>query len=115
MDERLPGFVDYEGYTLERGLASVGEGWADLVRRAFEAKPEGTQIVQVKEKFGGLRIYPRRSTPSYINVLRDIEAESNQICERCGKPGSLDYYRYYAQTLCDEHKKERRNRMASRS
>ena len=45
------------GYDLETGLESVGRGWQDLVRRAFDALPEGHTIVQVKEKFGSLRIY----------------------------------------------------------
>lgn len=51
--------------TSKTGLASVGPGWADLVRRAFEALPEGHMIVQVKEKFGSLRIYFEPNETAY--------------------------------------------------
>ena len=103
------GEVKWEGYDLDYALASVGEGWADLVRRAFAAKPQDVNIEQVKEKFGGLRIYCSPASESYLAFLRELEAESAHICERCGKPGTQDNYKYWIKTLCDEHKQERQN------
>ena len=58
--EETMSFVKYKGYTREDALASVGAGWAGLINRVYDVLEsiKGTvKIVQVKEKFGGLRIY----------------------------------------------------------
>jgi hypothetical protein len=55
--ECLPGDVVLEGYDLDLALRSVGPGWRGLVERVFAAKPEWLRVVQVKEKFAGLRVY----------------------------------------------------------
>ncbi len=56
----MPGNFYAKGYTREGALRSVGEGWAGLVNEAFDALEKLTDHVvidQVKEKYGGLRIY----------------------------------------------------------
>lgn len=54
---RIPGAFDSRGYDLDMALRSVGPGWRRLVERVFDAKPDEVDIVQVKEKFAGLRVY----------------------------------------------------------
>ena len=95
-------FVNYEGYTLQDGLDSVREGWANLVREAFENKPENIKIVQVKEKFGGLRIYTDYHIEEFENLLQDIERRSFTICDVCGKPGTPRAKGFWIRTTCDE-------------
>jgi hypothetical protein len=99
----LPSTYNPQGYDLQTGLASVGPGWADLVRRAFEALPEGHMIVQVKEKFGSLRIYLEPNQTAYEDLLDELAAESLTICEVCSGPGRHRTDRYWQRTLCDEH------------
>lgn len=96
------------GYTLEEALQSVGLGWQYLIRAAFEAKPEDVKIVQVKEKFGGLRIYTDKYNEIYSPFLESLLSQSTTICEWCGKPGSADNSNYWILTLCDEDKEKRR-------
>lgn len=99
----FPCCVCYEGYDLETGLKSVGPGWASLVRQAFEKKFPDCLIVQVKEKFGGLRIYAEGPewTPEYGHFLADLERQSFLICEQCGGPGLRRHFNWI-QTLCNE-------------
>jgi hypothetical protein len=99
----LPSTYDPRGYDLETGLASVAPGWADLVRRAFEGLPEEHTIVQVKEKFGSLRIYFEPNQKAYQGLLNELAAESLTTCEVCGGSGRLRTDRYWQRTLCDEH------------
>lgn len=99
----LPSTYNPRGYDLETGLVSVGEGWADLVRRAFEALPEGHMILQVKEKFGSLRIYFEPNERAYEDLIDQLAAESLAICEVCGGPGRHRTDRYWQRTLCDKH------------
>ncbi len=56
---RLPCDVirDGVGYDLDLAKQSVGQGWHGIIERLFAAKPTWIQVIQVKEKFGGLRFY----------------------------------------------------------
>lgn len=84
-----PGFVIDCGYDLPLALASVGPGWAELVREGFASVSPLGRIVQVKKKFGQLRIYPEispgtppisstgytgRSTPSLLAPLQFVNS-----------------------------------------
>ena len=124
---RGPGFVVPEGYTKELALESVGPGWALLVNMLFsfiahEKKYNNTEVtvIQVKEKFGTLRVYtsvsdvvPSTRTEEGLNHSLDkyyfvggfvsaLERMSSHICEECGKAGQLRGGNWL-QTTCDEH------------
>ena len=79
----------------ERGI-EVGNGWSELLVTVFNdleraAQSEGSEvpaILQVKEKFGLLRITVRNPTDAIDDVLRKAEQASTAICETCGKPGA---------------------------
>ena len=116
-----PGFVVYEraegekGYSREMALASVGKGWAGLINEVFDRVKWDTEhnqgrflgglvIVQVKEKFGTLRMYhyTTNGDEGYMDgFITAIESMSARICEDCGKPGSVRP-RSWVRTLCDE-------------
>ncbi len=97
--------VNYRGYTREMGLTSVGKGWAPLINRVFdklETIKGSIKIVQVKEKWGGLRIYTDYSNKELDKVIYDAEHESLEVCEVCGQSGKLRGKSWYY-TSCDEH------------
>ena len=87
-------------------------GWAELIRKCdtvlFTQDPNYT-VVQIKEKFGGLRFYFNLSNMeeySKVNsLILAIEQDSFSVCEKCGEPGyprklEPSGMRY---TSCDEH------------
>ena len=85
-------FVNYKGYTRELALKSVGDGWAPLIHRIFDTLENikgNVKIVQVKEKFAGLRVYTDYVNDELDAVIRQAERESFTICEVCGKPGKV--------------------------
>ena|ERR1700686_4797620 len=87
----------------EDALQCVGHGWSGLVNRAYdwlaENKPD-IRVVQVKEKFGGLRIYVSEAGARF--ALDELETESFTVCEDCGKPGSLATIGHcWLVTVCD--------------
>ena len=97
--------ANYKGYTREMGLTSVGKGWAPLINRVFdklETIKGSIKIVQVKEKWGGLRIYTDYSNKELDKVIYDAEHESLEVCEVCGQSGKLRGKSWYY-TSCDEH------------
>ena len=73
---------------------SVGPGWqrelVDPFLEVWRLAPVECEITQIKEKFGGLRIYI--SGPDWWQKLADAVAESAKgMCEDCGKRNGWTY------------------------
>lgn len=68
---------------------SAGRGWLPLVREALAVLPAGAEILQIKEKFGGLRILTNACSPDLRKALQPIEHRSLTVCEICGSDGHL--------------------------
>lgn len=65
--------------------ACVAQGWAPIVEDAVhQLEDEGATILQVKEKFGGLRIYVAGATPATAAIIDAAEREAAATCEYCG-------------------------------
>lgn len=85
------------------------EGWFDLLDALYKCLPKGTEVLQVKEKWGGLVVYV--SLPEGLDTyergeaygaLRMAEVASFRICEVCGSPGKRRSGGWI-RTLCDAH------------
>ena len=93
-----------------------GNGWFELIFElsqkietiAKTMKDEGCSegslpiVVQVKEKFGGLRFYMSNRTGDIPTLIAKAEEQSYQICERCGQAGKLSHDGGWCKTLCPE-------------
>jgi len=82
------------GITRADAKLEVSVGWADLLDKVYDyletfpQEPGGEiYIIEVKEKWGGLRIYTSEAPDAVFHFLLAIEAESFTVCEFCGKPG----------------------------
>ena len=67
----------------------VGDGWFDLIYKLCEDikalnPPEDFEVIQVKEKFGGLRFYCNSATKEIHDRINIAEEKSYHICEGCG-------------------------------
>jgi hypothetical protein len=114
--ERWPTWFNTEGdirHTLMSRGFTHDDGWFDILWRlcgdleplvADLEKATGRQfeILQVKEKFGGLRIHVNDADDAIRRRLLDAELESFHTCEVCGQPGELRESDWI-KTLCDEH------------
>ena len=94
------------GYNRAQALESVGTGWHGLVNKAFDKLESIKDIIividQVKEKYGGLRIYSSPMYEEFDRFILGLETESYKICEHCGEIGALRGGGWY-KTLCDKH------------
>lgn len=95
--------------TLQRLKEDVGAGWSDLIEtlvlNLFALGWNGV-VLQVKEKFGGLRFYVGSASDAVHARIADAEKESTKICEECGLPGVIRDGGWL-KTLCEEHAKGR--------
>ena len=93
-------------YTLEEAVNAVGPGWTPLIHRVYNAREAlGTPvgIIQVKEKFGGLRIYTEYRHDQLDEVIVEVSKESFHICEECGDEGQLLKKNALYFTACKHH------------
>lgn len=64
-------------------------------------------IVQLKEKFAGLRCYTVNYTDEALQFIAEAEEKSFTTCEKCGYPGKTYTIGYWLTTLCEQHYTER--------
>ena len=92
-----------------------GKGWWPLIDKVAAAidsfnaaHPESSiEVSQIKQKFGGLRIY-HHNAPEDIRKLIDEAIEASwHTCERCGATeGIITNLEGYRLTLCPDCRKE---------
>jgi hypothetical protein len=83
----------------------IQPGWYPLIKELIEdliSLGWNKQILQVKEKFGGLRFYINEGTDEIHNRIIEAERKSYTICEITGKPGELRKDIGWYRTLCGE-------------
>ncbi len=93
-----------------------GPGWDHIIDPIiYFCKKYRIPIAQIKEKFGGLRIYvdyptdPNFDEDNWVTLMKMIasaELAASRTCEVCGEPGELRAG-YWLKTLCDKHHFER--------
>ncbi len=99
----------YPNARLESVYFEIGEGWYDIILPVVEYldqynknSSEPIKLIQVKEKFGTLRIYANKSDEELNRLINIAENLSSKTCESCGKDGRIRSGGWI-RTLCDEH------------
>jgi hypothetical protein len=114
--ERWPTWFNLEGAPRPRLMPfgfEHGDGWFDLVWTLCERLEtvvaavetdtgRSFHVLQVKEKFGGLRFYPNYSNDAISALIEAAGIESIHTCEVCGGPGRRRGTSW-VETRCDEH------------
>lgn len=99
---------DFPGLTLpDKCMLEIPIGWENTVERTLRKLSSigGIEILQVKEKFGGLRVYYSPYSDQADAIIADAEKECWATCDVCGEEGTLvrgDYLR----VLCEKHREE---------
>jgi hypothetical protein len=92
----------------------IGPGWArlvsDLARELGDIAP-GYVVIQVKEKFGGLRFYAiqppesgERSLARFQQAIRDAEDRAEVTCDECGDEGNMVLSDHWYRVRCVRHR-----------
>jgi hypothetical protein len=92
-----------------RCVPSCHDGWQRIVDSAVDlivAAAPGTRIMEIKQKFGTLRIYcdtPREAVAQVERIVAAAEAQSGLTCEVCGDPGVLYDIADWLAVRCPKH------------
>jgi len=93
--------------------SGVGDGWSGILDRLLTSIKEAGwdgKVVQVKEKFGGLRFYCEGPPSLAVDTAIQLaEEESYSTCENCGAPSEARTGGW-VQTLCDACNAKRQSR-----
>jgi hypothetical protein len=119
LNDRYPKITRGRHEPLTQNLMAFGfecrDGWFDILNELFakmEASDTEIVLLQVKEKFGTLRVYYHGGDDTVYGWVEAAEAKSAVTCEQCGQPGELRGT-YWVYTACDECEEERTTRRTS--
>lgn len=106
-----------------------GDGWIPLIEEAKtiiakynqklkeeDLDTEPLEFIQIKEKWGGLRIYLNYYVPEVAEQIHELESKSLHICEHCGTNNNVkrDWTHGWIMTLCDKCREEELEQFNSR-
>jgi hypothetical protein len=82
-----------------------------LVKRkacgCMQYKTDHPRIVQMKEKFGELRVYMSSELPGFTELIDNAARLSRTTCEKCGsQAGILDSHNNWLRVLCEKCQKK---------
>lgn len=87
-----------------------GSGWHQIIfemAKEIEALSHSTgkkyKAVQIKEKFGGLRVYVNQNDAEIDEIIKRAESLCAKTCEACGKAGKNIAKGGWYKTVCEEH------------
>ena len=89
-----------ENFTQEKIDSNI-----ETTKKLMEEEKEKLPVfVQIKEKFGSLRLYMDNADERANAIASTVEALSEMTCEDCGNSG-MTYQIGWHKTLCPEHAK----------
>lgn len=101
--------------TLQSNLMAFGrecdEGWNPLIDELIgklNELPEEIHVLQIKEKYGGLRFYVASSSEKAFKIIDNYEWLSYHVCEVCSDfwTAKLRIKNDWYKTVCDKCAKE---------
>ena len=117
--------IKYEKYLLKPWWGFMcDDGWYELIDNTLskiidwykENYPEDLEInedgytdfciMQIKEKYGTLRIYIGGSYEEVFNIIYEAEKVSAETCEICGNSGRIREVSGWYKCVCEDHYKE---------
>ena len=89
---------------LTKEMWECSSGWSSLIEPIIQqASIEGGTILQIKAKFGRLRIYIEGGSALLYKMLDEAEIRSGDICEICGADGCIVNLSGWLKTRCYNH------------
>lgn len=72
----------------------IGPGWYQIIKKLLQqikaTEPKANfKIVQIKEKFGGLRVYCQHASPEVLELIDKAALLSYTTCESCGRKAEV--------------------------
>lgn len=93
-------------YECDKGWYRLIDSCLKEVQELYDRNKTEFEVLQVKEKFGQLRIYLNNYINGSHEILERYSKLSTSICEVCGEKGCLCVKGRFLKILCDKHRVE---------
>ena len=115
--------VDQCWYDKAKAYLECPDGWQHIAKQVEAVLlAEGMDVRQMKEKFGGLRVYynlpfeweelTEEGWNDKVNQIETLINIADYVCQRtcmtCGEAGTQEVYRGWVSVFCENHWKERK-------
>lgn len=85
----------------------ISKGWYDIAENFFKniKKIKGVEVIQIKQKFGELRIYVSHTNDKIEKLIKVSTEEAEHTCEMCGVNNEWvgkKRPRFWIFNICDE-------------
>jgi hypothetical protein len=102
---RLRIYAKHPHIIKEYDFFECGSGWFGLIEDMFDAfakleLEEYAPIGQIKEKFGGLRVYLDGCSSKMETVIFKFESLSYEVCINCGSIEDVEMVGAWIRPLC---------------
>ena len=97
------------GFEVENGWMKILEELFEKIQKELDCDKtiKYFKVTQVKEKFGGLRVYVSGSNDKIDKYIEVAEQKSYKTCESCGKSPATQNKNGWIVTLCKTCRKNR--------
>jgi len=100
------------GIECDKGWESLYQPIIQYVNDYNENHEDKIEIHQIKEKFGGLRIYVDNAPAELKTMIEEAEALSFSTCEKCGSTKNVGTFgKSWYRTLCKKCAQEAVNQL----
>ena len=92
------------GFEMDSGWFPIMIELCDKIQDLITLNPEKYRefkFVQVKEKFGTLRVYCSCYNDEISDLIDEAEEKASITCESCGAEGRMTYVHGWYKTLCN--------------
>lgn len=112
----VPMWSIQRGFETHLGWFPLIESLCEKIQGELDKLEDNSEfyVVQIKEKFGGLRFYMNKSTDAINELITQAELEADTTCEKCGDPGTIENIGNWVNCFCEKHKQERKEQVQQR-
>lgn len=90
------------GFMCDAGWHPMIHELLDKIQAIVDREGYDFRVTEIKEKFGGLRVYMDCETEEISRLIREYEQKSFSICEVCGESGKTRDLNGWYKTLCNK-------------
>lgn len=98
----------YDQFSFVQCPLEIGTGWHELVYKMcveiddlYEENIDKISILQIKEKYGMMRVHASTSNKELDDIIEKYEQLSKSTCEICGAEGKMMGDDYWVMVRCE--------------
>lgn len=108
--------IQIYGFECSAGWYPIIEELSEKIQLELDKLEDVSEfyVVQIKEKFGGLRYYMHETNDAINALIKEAEIKAEKTCERCSEPGTIENIGNWLNCFCNKCKEDRKQEIKKR-